>query len=285
MVPPEQLSAALKDGGKVATAMKFDDGSQAYVPLDRVHDAIHDGGMLMGAPPSKPAVNVQPVPESGAAQVAAERIGNLVNTPSQIAAGLKEAVPKLANDVYDVSTPGIAAEVYKSLKGQPNNLKQLPPKLVIAWLAAGGAPEGEAVEAGAQKAATEASPVADAAAIPKRYAPPAEIAPQAPPQPTSPSTPAAPSATRPRWVNGSLTDPLLDRLRDIAAKIQKQEAAGGEADSDLTQELKDDLKSVRARKPSTAQKGVRVPEPGEDLVGLLEESLKQLPPKQRAAAQ
>lgn len=51
-VPQGQLSAALKDGGKVAQAMLFDDGSKAYVPLDKVHDAIHDGGQLMGMPPA-----------------------------------------------------------------------------------------------------------------------------------------------------------------------------------------------------------------------------------------
>lgn len=69
LVPQEKLSAALKDGGKVAQAMQFDDGSKAYVPLDRVHDAIHDGGMLIGAPPQPPKIDMQPagitVPSAG----------------------------------------------------------------------------------------------------------------------------------------------------------------------------------------------------------------------------
>jgi hypothetical protein len=59
LVPQEQLSAALKDGGKVAQAMQFDDGSKAYVTLDRVHDAIHDGGMLIGAAPQLPQPDMQ----------------------------------------------------------------------------------------------------------------------------------------------------------------------------------------------------------------------------------
>lgn len=51
-VPQERVADAVRDGGKLVQAMSFDDGSKAWVPFDRVHDAIHDGGQLV--PPGIP---------------------------------------------------------------------------------------------------------------------------------------------------------------------------------------------------------------------------------------
>lgn len=87
---------------------------------------------------AKPSIPVQTMPESGA-----EKIG----------AGLAQAgdatvrgVEHLAGDVYDVSTPNIADQVLRRLRGLPNTLHQIPQKAVLAWLTAGGIPEGEAGE-------------------------------------------------------------------------------------------------------------------------------------------
>lgn len=68
-VPMEKVADALKDGGKVVQSMRFDDGSSAWVPLDKVHDALKDGGMVIGAPPRLPDVgNVnEGIPKSGRA--------------------------------------------------------------------------------------------------------------------------------------------------------------------------------------------------------------------------
>jgi hypothetical protein len=54
LVSADQLSAALKDGGKIAQPMIFDDGSKGFVTLDRVHEAMQDGGKLIGTPPKNP---------------------------------------------------------------------------------------------------------------------------------------------------------------------------------------------------------------------------------------
>lgn len=63
-VPQEKLSDAIKDGGKLVQSMTFDDGTKAWVPFDKVHDAIHDGGQLtpppltVGAPQNQPMTQV-----------------------------------------------------------------------------------------------------------------------------------------------------------------------------------------------------------------------------------
>ena len=58
-VPQEKVPDAINDGGKLVQAMTFDDGSHAWVPLERVHDAIHDGGQLVLPGVSRPKVNMQ----------------------------------------------------------------------------------------------------------------------------------------------------------------------------------------------------------------------------------
>jgi hypothetical protein len=60
LVPLEKVADAVKDGGKVAQHMKFDDGTSALVPLERVHDAMKDGGMIIGAALQPPNVTMQP---------------------------------------------------------------------------------------------------------------------------------------------------------------------------------------------------------------------------------
>lgn len=159
MVPSDKMSAALKDGGKIAQAMLFDDGSKAYVPLDKVHDAIHDGGQLMGAAPAAPKPGMQEQPLSFT-----ERIANNFRNDYE---HIKPIATSAANDVYDVSAPNIATEVFKAVRGEPNNLKQLPPKMVLAWLQAGGVPEGEleplAKATAPERAAAEGAPAAKAA--------------------------------------------------------------------------------------------------------------------------
>lgn len=58
-VPQERVADAVRDGGKLVQAMSFDDGSKAWVPFDKVHDAIHDGGQLVPLAVPKPTVNMQ----------------------------------------------------------------------------------------------------------------------------------------------------------------------------------------------------------------------------------
>ena len=58
-VPQERVPDAVKDGGRLVQAMHFDDGSKAWVPLDKVHDAIHDGGQLVLPGVPRPNVNMQ----------------------------------------------------------------------------------------------------------------------------------------------------------------------------------------------------------------------------------
>lgn len=67
--------------------------------------------------------------------------------PGTADTGLKGAVSHIQDTLnflkstYDVSAPGIAQQVYKKLSGQPNELKQLPGKMVTAF-ALGDEPEG-----------------------------------------------------------------------------------------------------------------------------------------------
>ena len=56
-------------------SMTFDDGTKAWVPFDKVHDAIHDGGQLtpppltVGAPQNQPMTQVDAAgnPDTGPA--------------------------------------------------------------------------------------------------------------------------------------------------------------------------------------------------------------------------
>ena len=61
MVPVDKIHDAVRDGGKIVQGVRFDDGSSAWVPLEKLHDAIRDGGTVIGAQPSRPNVNMQPV--------------------------------------------------------------------------------------------------------------------------------------------------------------------------------------------------------------------------------
>jgi hypothetical protein len=105
---------------------------------------------------------------------------------------LKPMVQSAANDVYDVSAPNIAHQVYRQFKGLPNTLKELPPKMVMAWLNAAGL-KGEGVEAGAGETAAKTEAVAERPSIPASEAP----APT-PESPAMPSPVKSPSNFPPR---------------------------------------------------------------------------------------
>lgn len=85
--------------------------------------------------------------------------------PGSDETGLKGAVNHIQDTLhflkgaYDVSAPGIAQEIYKKLSGQPNELKQLPGKMVTAF-ALGEEPEfaPESAAAPAAEQAAEAQP-------------------------------------------------------------------------------------------------------------------------------
>lgn len=120
---------------------------------DDLNDAQLTNAMLakypeysdLAAPPiAKPTVSMQPVPENFAERV----IGNEADAYYHAAPLVKEGVKTLANDVYDVSTPNIATQIYRKLKGLPNSLDKLPEKMVMGWLTAGGLPEGEVAPKG-----------------------------------------------------------------------------------------------------------------------------------------
>lgn len=110
---------------------------------------------------AKPTVQMQTQPMSFAQQRAAQFGENKDAVVSHLAPIVKSA----ADDVYDVSTPAVATEIYKRLKGEPNNLRKLPLKMVTTWLMSGGVPEGEALAPEAKiasdSAAVKASPTLD----------------------------------------------------------------------------------------------------------------------------
>jgi hypothetical protein len=55
-IPTQNVSAALKAGGKMGVELTSPDGTPGVVPIDRVHEAIRAGGILKGASgPSAPA--------------------------------------------------------------------------------------------------------------------------------------------------------------------------------------------------------------------------------------
>ena len=103
----------------------------------------------------------------------------------------------------------------------------------------GGPEVAPQYEAPAEGEAAPEEPAQPQAAAPiETKAPPAETpAPQVTPQGTPAETP------------GPAADDLLERLKGVASRIQKQEAAGpGSADEDLVQQAQDSLDMVRARK-------------------------------------
>jgi hypothetical protein len=119
---------------------------------------------------AKPSMRMQTEPMSFVQQRAAQFGENNDSAVRHLAPIIKSA----ANEVYDVSTPAIATEIYKRLQGQPNELRKLPLKMVTAWLMSGGVPEGEAaapeiaVDSAAEKApALEKLATPEAAPAPK----------------------------------------------------------------------------------------------------------------------
>ena len=85
----------------------------------------------------KPSVDMQEDP-LGKAYAAKEEVGQKV----------AKGVSGVANDLYDVSAPGIAEQIYRHMKGMPNKLDQIPGKMVLGFLTAGGlGPEIEAASA------------------------------------------------------------------------------------------------------------------------------------------
>jgi hypothetical protein len=124
---------------------------------------------------SKPSVNMQKEPLSWGQQRVAQTAENAVSA-GQVA-------KDTADSVYDVSAPGIATEIAKHLAGRPNGLKKLPAKMVMAWLAAGGLPEGEAAEVAPAKAALPetAAAKAEAPSVIPKVEPPTSAAPMAKP--------------------------------------------------------------------------------------------------------
>ena len=60
---------------------------------------------------------------------------------SGMASHASDAATGLANDVYDVSTPNLATQLYKHITGQPNTLNQIPGKAANAFMMVGGVPE------------------------------------------------------------------------------------------------------------------------------------------------
>lgn len=234
MVPPEKLSAALKDGGKVAQAMQFDDGSKAYVTLDRVHDAIHDGGMLMGAPPPKPAM--APVPSAQPMNWFDQRRAQTAENAVEAGKHVADIGKNVANDTYDVSAFNIADQIHKRLRGQPNTLDQIPPKAVVAFLAAGGVPEAEEGEAAAKGASAAAEPAASeipkpaaSPSIPQRALPPAQEATPAAMIPQPSSSVSVPPRYQPSAPQPALDGPPPMSARDtVSALKQSLKDLGGE---------------------------------------------------------
>lgn len=88
-----------------------------------------------------PAVSKPQVQMNGSGLSFPEKVGaNLADAAEHV----KPYVQQAANDVYDVSAPGIATEIYKKLQGLPNKLHELPGKMVQGFFAAAGVPEAKA---------------------------------------------------------------------------------------------------------------------------------------------
>lgn len=189
-------------------------------------------------------VEMQPQPLSWLEQRGAQ----LANNAASVAQHVVPLAKSAANDVYDVSTPNIATQLYKYLSGKPNTLHAIPGKAVLAWLAAGGIPEGEVAEAESAQAATSLAPSTDSAAIPSRLKAP----------PTEPAA-SVESAARPAPIKAptSPKNDLMTQLRAMASKIEQEEAAAKK------------VPVVRTTKPSAPV----VPDPNEDLSQLLKWSI------------
>jgi hypothetical protein len=223
LVPPGKLSDALKDGGKVAQAMHFDDGSKAYVTLDRVHDAIHDGGQLMGIAPQLPVPAMEKSPLSPTEQVGAHLAGKVASMATHAA----DAGKGLADDVYDVSTPNIATQLYRHAQGLPNTLNKIPLKAVTAFFTAAGLPESELAEAApAAEAASKAAPAAaDAAPAAAKVAETAEA--------KTPSTSVNLDAPRTLSGEAALRQVLTGQDTDNLMKIAKSRGINVTQESQL----------------------------------------------------
>jgi hypothetical protein len=119
-VPQEKLSDAIKDGGKLVQSMTFDDGTKAWVPFDKVHDAVRDGGQLTPPPLTVGAPQNQPMTQVDAA-------GNPIQAPQFMGAPPAPdwAVP--GNNAVTDAVAGLRKGSSKALaRLSPPVLKRLP---------------------------------------------------------------------------------------------------------------------------------------------------------------
>jgi hypothetical protein len=166
-VPQEHVNDAVNQGGfKIAQDMISPDGQEGVIPLDQVHAAVARGFQLKPPAPQKPTVPaMEEAPEAtGALGTLKQAVGRFFSeyqagtteenkeaaykaSPEGKANEAAEAVlgmgKALASDAAKASAPNVFLQLYKHLKGEPNDLKSIPASAVMTFLAAAGDPETE----------------------------------------------------------------------------------------------------------------------------------------------
>ena len=250
LVDAAKTAAASETAGKVAASAKVVGGAAEKLPVAgefvKAAKKLGDLRDIWGAPraetpPVAPGYE-RYAPNSGAAPAAQSP------TAARVPYGEAQPAPGPEPDLTGANKPfagGADEYTPPKAKAAPDLTGQNKPF-------AGGmdeytAPKPRSIVTDPQTGAPEFSDVV--AAKQAQAAPAAET--KAPPVATKPAqteTAAAP---------GPSGDALLDRLKGVADRIQKQEAAApGSADGDLVQQAQDSLDIVRARKAtaSTASK-------------------------------
>jgi hypothetical protein len=193
---------------------------------------------INSAPPgvAQPNVTMQTSPMSLPEQVGAHVAGRVASMANHAVEGAKS----IANDVYDVSTPNIADQLQKHFRGLANDLDKIPAKAVVAFLAAGGIPEGEAAELAPEMTASKAGE-ASAEAAPMGQFTPADIGKVPVPGAGIPRTLSGESALR-QVLTGQDNANLLKIAKSRGINIaQESQLKPGVADSRLINKIVDDF--------------------------------------------
>lgn len=317
-IPQENLAAAVKAGAMPAVHMQSPDGSLGYVPANRSQDAVKAGAKILPFEQqevthpgfwahllddawsmAKGVVNAGPTAASGdeihnqaeyqqklisegrslpyralmslTPDVMRERAesGDVGGVASQTAALEATAASPLATS----ATAPFAARMADAVSGTPEAFAARAKAVSTAPIRASARAAEAVVNAKLKPFSSLMTPADEAAAKPIKI-PGRDYGLSSPQVPTTPNAPVETAQTP----QVATVDPLLQRIRNIAANIQQEdaeEAAQSAKNDDLTSILEKSVRRVKAAKKVANPTQPIVPAGVDDLTDLLQESLRQ----------
>lgn len=170
--------------------------------------------------------------------------------PPGVVDAMKQSASDIGKQIYHASAPYIAKQIWAHIQGKPSDIKSIPQNAVMAFLAAGGLPEGEAGElapeapkltVGSKQLNVAPAERAIVASEPKALPAPVEAAQPLPSTSNIPRTLSGDSALR-QVLTGQDNANLLKIARSRGINVTKEaQLKAGVADNLLINKIIDDF--------------------------------------------